>query len=487
MDPAEAYLAGLVHDLPRWLEYAGRRRDGSPAPGSAGDWRRHWCLPEQLTDLIETCQDIDGSATCRSQTDQATVVIAAELLAELAEFPHPDETTRDPRAADQGFALIGRGQMAAAGNLRQQVQADLAAAGLELAVSEPEHIEPDDDSDWLSNRPRTEPLERMVSALGSQRPRRYREIIKATTAAALRFLGYDRALYAKWIAASGRLAVNTPGAAAAGEHSTILVEATAQERDDVSRALSLGRPVRLDATRNEGSGLLRLIGADEAIAVPVNREFRVPTLLILDRTLSASPIGLPCESDSANSLAVLSTMLNENLLLKRRRQRAQRFALIDPLTRLYNRRMGITSLDEAIARSQRTGSPLTILMIDLDDFKGLNDTHGHVQGDHALRATAEVLRNTMRRGDTVCRYGGEEFLVVLPSTKAEKAAILAARLFTAIEARGQQLGLPITVSIGQSSLRPEDTSESCLQRADQALYASKSLGRNRFSVDADLD
>ena len=112
--------------------------------------------------------------------------------------------------------------------------------------------------------------------------------------------------------------------------------------------------------------------------------------------------------------------------------------------------------------------------------------HNHVQGDQALRATADVLRKTLRRSDTICRYGGEEFMVVLPETSAEESAVLAARLFTAVEARGHEEKLPITVSIGQASVRQEDSAESLLNRADRALYASKAGGRNRFSI-ADED
>jgi two-component system cell cycle response regulator len=124
-------------------------------------------------------------------------------------------------------------------------------------------------------------------------------------------------------------------------------------------------------------------------------------------------------------------------------------------------------------------------MCDLDYFKRLNDTFGHAAGDRALQAVAELLRKTVRKGDTVCRLGGEEFLVVLPDTQPEDAAVLAARLFTAIHVRGEELALPLTVSIGMTSYRPADTGERMLQRADHALYASKGQGRNRFSIDVE--
>jgi diguanylate cyclase (GGDEF)-like protein len=126
-------------------------------------------------------------------------------------------------------------------------------------------------------------------------------------------------------------------------------------------------------------------------------------------------------------------------------------------------------------------------MCDLDHFKRLNDTLGHVRGDAALRSTADVLRHSVRKSDTVCRYGGEEFLVVLPDTTPDEATVLAARMFTAVQARGETLGLPITISIGLTCCRPGDTLETILMRADHALYASKGHGRNRFSADIEAD
>ncbi len=98
--------------------------------------------------------------------------------------------------------------------------------------------------------------------------------------------------------------------------------------------------------------------------------------------------------------------------------------------------------------------------------------------------TAEVLRKTLRKTDTVCRYGGEEFLMVLPDTTIEQASVLATRIFTAIEAAGKRNKLPLTGSIGLTEIHyVKDSVATVLTRADKALYASKSRGRNRFSVD----
>ena len=125
------------------------------------------------------------------------------------------------------------------------------------------------------------------------------------------------------------------------------------------------------------------------------------------------------------------------------------------------------------------------LNLDLDDFKALNDKFGHLRGDAALRISANVLRRTLRKQDTVCRYGGEEFMVVLPETSVEQASIIAARIFTQVERTGLEHAMPLTVSIGLTEVDSvTDTVETILARADHALYASKARGRNRFSVDS---
>lgn len=262
------------------------------------------------------------------------------------------------------------------------------------------------------------------------------------------------------------------------------VPVTERERKALDDGIAGGVPVRL--RRTGADGLLASLGIEEALLLPVNREFSTPGFLVLDRTPSMRPITDDCVERAA-ALGQTCSLLLENLLLTLRLIRAQEFALTDALTRLYNRGMGMRTLEQEIARSRRNGLPLTVLMIDLDEFKKLNDRYGHLQGDVALRATADQLRKTVRRTDTVCRYGGEEFMVVLPETTPEDASVLAARLFTGVEECGKELNLPITISIGLSSMRDGDDAGRILERADRALYASKNQGRNRFSIDVDYE
>ena len=322
-------------------------------------------------------------------------------------------------------------------------------------------------------------MQRLLSCTQSES---YRGIVTALLATSVRYGNYDRAFYAKWAGEAGVLTLRSKadGSSRRIAHGRITVSES--EAEGLRTALQTELPVLLEAAPNS-QGLLDALSSDELLAVPLNRGFETPAFLLLDRSLTLAPLDFEHDRTLATMLGMTGTLLIQNLLLRRRRQRAQKFALTDPLTRLFNRRMGILSLQQAISRHERDGRPLTVLMCDLDHFKRLNDALGHLKGDAALQATADVLRHTLRKADTVCRYGGEEFLVVLPDTTPAEATVLATRMFTAVHTRGEELGLPITVSIGLTSHRAGDTVETLLNRADRALYASKGYGRNRFSAD----
>ncbi|HHJ38799.1 MAG: hypothetical protein AXA67_00530 [Methylothermaceae bacteria B42] len=157
-------------------------------------------------------------------------------------------------------------------------------------------------------------------------------------------------------------------------------------------------------------------------------------------------------------------------------------AYTDPLTGLYNR----TALNDAFQRewklAQRQRQPLSLLALDIDHFKKINDTYGHAAGDIALIKIAEILRKTVRASDLVFRHGGEEFLVLLNNTGIEGAKLLAERIRKAIAAKDCSdidPELSITTSIGVASLNhPEETPQQLLKRADEALYRAKRNGRN---------
>lgn len=166
-------------------------------------------------------------------------------------------------------------------------------------------------------------------------------------------------------------------------------------------------------------------------------------------------------------------------------QQTIELAVTDGLTGLHNRRYFDTHLKLLMDRAAARGRPLSICMTDIDRFKQVNDTYGHDVGDEVLREFANRIRTTVRGADLACRFGGEEFIVVMPDTSAEMAAGVAERLRTIIEslpfAIPQADGpLKVTASMGIATLRPgNDTAEALLKRADTALYQAKHEGRNR--------
>jgi diguanylate cyclase (GGDEF)-like protein len=156
------------------------------------------------------------------------------------------------------------------------------------------------------------------------------------------------------------------------------------------------------------------------------------------------------------------------------------FSLHDPLTGLGNRRLLDIYIDKRIGFAKRHGQRFSVLMLDIDHFKKFNDTYGHPEGDRLLAKLANILVEEMRCADWVFRYGGEEFLILLPDTGATEAAEAAERLRQAVE---EQTGM--TVSIGVAGHGLKDDRESLIERVDSALYRAKEGGRNRTEVDVD--
>lgn len=156
----------------------------------------------------------------------------------------------------------------------------------------------------------------------------------------------------------------------------------------------------------------------------------------------------------------------------------------DGLTRIHNRRAFDERLIDELRRHQRYRHAMSLLMVDIDHFKGINDRYGHLVGDHVLREVGRILSETLRSTDFTARYGGEEFVVILPQTAEEQARVLAERLRGAIaEARFVHEGevFSITVSVGVSAMQPGALTrrKDLLEKADKALYQAKHLGRNQ--------
>ena len=190
------------------------------------------------------------------------------------------------------------------------------------------------------------------------------------------------------------------------------------------------------------------------------------------------------EQDQGNLESLLSSLLYpmRNALLYRA---ATQSALRDPLTGAGNRIAMEQTLQREIDMSRRHVQPLSVLMLDIDHFKRVNDTHGHAVGDKVLRAVAASIKGQLRNMDMVFRFGGEEFLILLSNTSREAAAIVGERLRQAAQTQeywADDIRIDLTVSLGCSTLLAGESAESLLRRADSALYVAKREGRNRLAM-----
>jgi diguanylate cyclase (GGDEF)-like protein len=175
--------------------------------------------------------------------------------------------------------------------------------------------------------------------------------------------------------------------------------------------------------------------------------------------------------------------LQESLLETQEALRYQ--ATHDDLTGLWNRGMVRKQLDAEIGRAKRGGRPVAVVLADVDHFKQVNDTHGHAAGDVVLREAATRMRSAIRAYDSIGRYGGEEFLIVLPDCDTGAAVVIAERARASVgrPVRVNELDLPMSISLGVASLpKGSDDRDALIRAADEALYRAKAGGRNRVAA-----
>ena len=184
---------------------------------------------------------------------------------------------------------------------------------------------------------------------------------------------------------------------------------------------------------------------------------------------------------------ILEIMVNEKTQeLEKLLQQTMVLAITDKLTGLYNRLEIDKRLDEAIAGFKRYGTAFSVLIVDVDNFKRVNDVFGHQKGDWCLQKTAEILKERMRKTDVLGRWGGEEFIVICPNTHLAESVLLGESIRKAIEEESFDIEGNYTVSIGISSVQKDDEANCIIKRADENLYLAKSKGRNRVEPDYSL-
>ncbi len=220
--------------------------------------------------------------------------------------------------------------------------------------------------------------------------------------------------------------------------------------------------------------IIKELNCKEFVVIPLKAHNKVVGVILADNIFSGKPIteeDIKMLTMFANQagLAIENSILYEQALLR---------AHTDSLTQLWNHGYFQHKLDQLLTQSDSKNTPLSLLFIDIDDFKKFNDENGHQKGDEVLRNVAKILKEQSRKIDLVCRYGGEEFAIILPDTEKQEAIKIGERLRATVESAN----LP-TLSIGVASY-PKDAKnkEDLIELADAALYRAKRLGKNQIQA-----
>ena len=227
--------------------------------------------------------------------------------------------------------------------------------------------------------------------------------------------------------------------------------------------------------------------------------YRTNSFAALPVTAGSDVLGVLCVTDREGDVALsVDDVADLGLLLapvalalvRERTQRQAQFfaqaAIVDPSSGLFNRPYFQSRLQEELQRSTRQNTPVSLLMLDIDSFKSINDTFGHLAGDTVIKDVADILKSSVRVFDVCSRYGGEEFAVVMPGSSLDSASAIADRIRQRIQSYHSTdralSGLRVTVSIGVAESGPLGSVREVIERADSALYAAKRAGKNRVST-----
>ena len=223
-------------------------------------------------------------------------------------------------------------------------------------------------------------------------------------------------------------------------------------------------------------------------------EFRPQEIFVLPATYKQIPLGAvvlgsskPYQAEEQTRMELFRQAFGLALNNALAHDRLQRLAALDPLTGVYNRRFGLGRMHEEFERAIRSSIPLGLLMMDIDHFKSINDTYGHQTGDRILKSVAEVIRTVLREGDVLVRYGGEEFLAILPAAASDDLSFIGERIRKSVEdsalVEGQKT-IRVTLSLGGAAYPNQNVEKesTLLELADESLYRAKETGRNRVII-----
>jgi two-component system, cell cycle response regulator len=298
------------------------------------------------------------------------------------------------------------------------------------------------------------------------------QVLERTLEATRALGGADAALVTIPAAAEDRPLIATLGLSAEEAERQGIVGGPPDGR--ISRAVSVGY-VYTDEQRAREPGLLHA-----GVAVPLSGGDAVVGHIAVFTRDPARAFG-DDEVRELEELARHATPAVENAL---RLREAQKLADLDALTGLHNQRFFHATLEREVARAQRYGRKLSLLVIDLDDFKDVNARVGHLGGDDVLADVAERVRSVVRTTDIACRVGGDEFALVLPESTLEEADSFYRRIRNAVSTTPVAGAGKVQLSVGVAELRPQDDARSFFERADEALYRAKSSGKGMIKAEA---
>ncbi|MCX6372547.1 MAG: sensor domain-containing diguanylate cyclase [Actinobacteria bacterium] len=277
----------------------------------------------------------------------------------------------------------------------------------------------------------------------------------------------------------------------------ILYEAAGELKVAASRGLrdplAVAASGHVDAAVRSGERQVVTI-PDDVRLEGVLADFRPGEVLVFPVTYKNFPLGVVVLAAggafSADQRALIDLFLQGlGLALNNAiaHDRLQNLAALDPLTGLYNRRFGLGRLHEEFGRALRVTAPLGVLMLDIDHFKAVNDTYGHLVGDRVLKSVCSIARSSLREGDILLRYGGEELLAVLPAASTEDLRQMGERLRQAVEDSAVSDGektVRVTLSAGGAAYPNQNVEheDGLIRLADEALYRAKDGGRNRVEI-----
>ena len=484
LTPDEAYTVGLLHDLPGFLEllYVCREGEGSPSKHVAGPVP-DWNLPPRLTAAWKAKRAKAGS----SSPPAMDLLEAAEHLAEMEGF-HPPDT---PLPEENLLGAIYNEEPSMAKAVREHLEKSLRALGLEIEgiLLDPPPLLPDpnDGIPLDGERPDYDMGKASNLLLEFTRGESLQTTVTVLLAAVRKYLGFDRAWFLRWSGPGGKVRFRLAQDLTPHPMAQDQVSLSKEEASWMGNLAEKGIPAILDRTEFPKSALLEMVASDSAVLVPVTASGPSHGFLMADKGLQGRPTG-KARLEDLKALCGMAGLLTENLLVQRVAWRHGTAANMDPLTGVYNRRAGLTRLARYMEKSRHTGKVVTLIMVDVDDFKKVNDTWGHQVGDQVLKTVARALLDRFDDIGAVSRIGGEEFLVILPERAPEEVIPYVEEVRQAVEAASVKIDkrsrVSVTISLGVTITHPTlDTPDKALHRADQALYASKQMGKNRFSVD----